>query len=400
MAGITGQGTTFNLPNYTGELFAATPSDTPFLTAIGGLSGGKAVTSTEFEWEGYDLRGAGQNTATEGANAPTAQSRVRFNVTNVVEVHHEAVEVSYTKQAAIGLKSGSNNDQRNPIVSELDFQVQTQLKQVARDCEFSFVRGHYQKPSDNTKPRQTRGLLEAIQTNVQVVASATVTTGFTLQAAGDTVTKTSHGLANGTVVTMSAVTGATTVVSNNSYYVISTAANTFQLANSLGGTAIDIDVDGTASVITNTSSTDLTTDNVSALMQSVFDNGGIMEGETATVMVNSFTKRQLTKAFLGTVGSNYVIQTRNVGGVNLQTMETDFGTLNIMLNRHMPTSQLSVISLEQCLPTFLEIPGKGHMFVEPMGKTGSSDKYQLYGELGLEYGNEKCHGKLVGLRVA
>jgi len=40
MAGITGQGTTYNLPNYVGELFAVSPEDTPFLSSIGGLTGG------------------------------------------------------------------------------------------------------------------------------------------------------------------------------------------------------------------------------------------------------------------------------------------------------------------------------------------------------------------------
>lgn len=398
MAGITGQGTTFTLPNFTGELFAATPADTPFLSAIGGLSGGKAVTSTEFEWQGYDLRSTSQNTKTEGAAAPTAEERVRFNVTNVCEIHHEAIEVSYTKQAAVGLKNGSNNDQPNPITSELDWQTQQMIKQIGRDVEYSFLRGHYVKPSDNTKARQSRGLLEAIQTNVQVISTATVTTGFTLQAAGDTVTKTSHGLTNGTVVTMSAVTGATTVVSNNSYYVVGAAANTFQLAQLPGGTPVDIDVDGTASVIANASATDLTQDAVSALMQQAFDNGGIQEGETATLMLNSFQKRQVTKAYLGS--GTYVLQTRNVGGVNLQVLETDFGTLNLMLNRHMPTSQIAVVSLEQCRPCFLEIPSSGHFFLEPLAKTGSATKYQLYGEIGLEYGNEKEHAKLVGLRTA
>jgi hypothetical protein len=33
-------GTTFNLPNFVGELFELTPADTPFLSAIGGLTGG------------------------------------------------------------------------------------------------------------------------------------------------------------------------------------------------------------------------------------------------------------------------------------------------------------------------------------------------------------------------
>ncbi|MGL4300286.1 MAG: SU10 major capsid protein, partial [Candidatus Neomicrothrix subdominans] len=103
MPGITGQGTTFNLPNYVGELFAVTPTDTPFLSAIGGLTGGEGVTSTLFPWQGYDLRPADKlRQRLEGANAQAAEERVRFNVTNVVEIHQETVEVSYTKLAATG----------------------------------------------------------------------------------------------------------------------------------------------------------------------------------------------------------------------------------------------------------------------------------------------------------
>ena len=33
MPGITGMGTTFNLPNYHGQLFGLTPEDTPLLSA-------------------------------------------------------------------------------------------------------------------------------------------------------------------------------------------------------------------------------------------------------------------------------------------------------------------------------------------------------------------------------
>lgn len=56
MAGITGIGTTFTLPNYHGELFGITPADTPLLSAIGGLTGGRRASSTAFEWQTYDLR--------------------------------------------------------------------------------------------------------------------------------------------------------------------------------------------------------------------------------------------------------------------------------------------------------------------------------------------------------
>ena len=80
--------------------------------------------------------------------------------------------------------------------------------------------------------------------------------------------------------------------------------------------------------------------------------------------------------------------------MNLQTIETDFGLFNIMLDPYMPKDQLLVLSLEQLAPRFLEIPGKGHFFAEPLAKTGASDKVQLYGEIGLQYGDQKAHALL------
>ena len=51
MAGISALGTNYNLPNYTGILHYLTPADTPFFSAVGGLTGGRQTTSTEFEWQ-------------------------------------------------------------------------------------------------------------------------------------------------------------------------------------------------------------------------------------------------------------------------------------------------------------------------------------------------------------
>jgi len=51
MAAVSGQGTTFTLQNYHGELFLVTPNETPFLSAIGGMAGAKVTTATQFEWQ-------------------------------------------------------------------------------------------------------------------------------------------------------------------------------------------------------------------------------------------------------------------------------------------------------------------------------------------------------------
>ena len=314
MAGITGLGTTYNLPNYVGELFAASPEDTPFLSAIGGLTGGESVGATLFEWQGYDLRDAdASRQRLEGADAGAGEERVRFNASNVLEIHQEAVAVSYTKQGATkqrgaGAAAVTIGSTTIPA-DELAWQLAQQFKQIARDVEKTFLTGTFARPTDNTAPRKTRGLLAAIETNV-----STVTGGV------------------------------------------------------------------------------LTEEAVLDLFQDVWENGGIQEGETRTVIVNAKLKRALTKIFIKDKG--YKEDTRNVGGVNLQTFETDFGRANIMLDRYAPADTLAVVSLEECKPAFLEIPGKGHFFAEPLAKTGASDKVQIYGEIGLNYGNERKHGKI------
>ena len=317
MPGITGQGTTYNLPNYVGELFSASPEDTPLLSSIGGLTGGEEAGATFFEWQGYELRDAADDRQRlEGATAPAGEERARYNASNVLEIHQEAVEVSYTRQGATRQRAPGGQ----PAVTvgstiipadELAWQIEKQLVQIARDVEKTFITGKYQKPADNTQPRKTRGLIEAITTNV--------------------------------------------------------ATTTHTAANLDDGDILD-------------------------LMQKVWDAGGIQVSETRTIIVNSTLKRALTRVFIK--DAHYEQNDRNVGGVNVKTIETDFGTCNIMLNRYTPVDKLIVASLDELAPAFLEIPDKGHFFAEPLAKTGASDKVQLYGEIGLRYGNEKAHGVL------
>lgn len=392
MSGITGLGTTYNLPNYTGLLFDLTPSETPLFSAIGGLTGGAQATSTEFEWQTQDLRSANQNVALEGATAPTAQERVRGNVTNVVQIHQEKVSVAYSKIAAFGQKAGSNNDLPNPITNEVDHQVELMLKQMVRDVEFSFINGLYQKPSDNTTARKTRGIIAACTSN----ATNKGTLSAALSAATDTITEASTPVADGNGIVFTSVGVSTAIEINRVYYVVNKASGSFKVAATPGGSPITI---GTATVqyILPSASATANTD-IEDFLQKVYDNGGLSESGTGTLIANSRQKRAISAAYASAYGK-FVESSRTVGGVAVDTIVTDFGQLNIMLNRFVPQDAIIVASLEQLTPVFLEVPGKGHFFAEPLAKTGASDEVQLYGEVGLAYGNEKAHGVLRGLKV-
>lgn len=316
MPGITGMGTTFDLPNFVGDLFNISPEDTPLLSAIGGLTGGRPAFDKRFEWEFYDLRDADKDRQhVEGDDAPAAEERVRSNAANVVEIHQEAVSVSYTRQA-LANRGGYSTTLRgtSPVNDEMLWQTDQQLKQIARDVELGFITGTYANPGNNSTPRKTRGLLQAIVTNVKDMS---------------------------------------------------------------GGTP-DID-------------------DINELFQLAYDNGGLMEGETRTLIAGSAMKRLLTKVFIRDAGSGnaFYQQSRNVGGVNLTQIETDFGPAALMIDRYMPKGTLVAASLEELAPRILEVPGKGFLFIEPLAKTGASDNAQIYGEVGLEYGNERKHAKLV-----
>lgn len=395
MAGISGLGTTYNLPNYVGELFSLTPESTPLLSSIGGLTGGKKADAVAFTWQTYDLRNPSQPANVEGATAPTAQGRARGVVSNVAQIHQEKVSVSYTKQSTPGQINSSNVDSRtNPVQNELDWQVAQKIKEIGRDVEWSFINGVYQAPSDNSTGRKTRGLLSAISTNAQSIAAQN--TGSALSAATDTITESATVVANGDKVIFTDVGASTTIVTGRVYFVVQKSTNAFKVSATLGGSAITI---GTATVTYVRPATAATTiDTYENLFQQVYDNGGLEETDLATIIVGARQKRNLANAYASAYGK-YVEESRNLFGVNVTQIESNVGKFNVMLNRYIPADTLAVVSLDHLAPVFLEVPGKGHFFEENLAKTGASDDVQLYGEIGLEYGNELAHGKLTGLPV-
>lgn len=312
---------TFSNPNFTGELYNITPTDTPFLSAIGGLApgGGRVVMTKEFEDSYYDLPAPAAYAVLEGAEAPTIKSAVRAPLTNVVQIVHEAYGVTYTKSAATGQLDGLGiaGAATSHGPSEWDFQRNAHLQVIARNVENMFLNSTYSVPVDNATARTTRGIRAAITTNVIAAGGAT-----------------------------------------------------------LSSTLLD------------------------ELMQTIWEAGGLKESFTATIMVNGFQKRMISQAY------GFAPDDRYLGGVNVQTILTDFGQLNVMLNRYATASEVLVLSMEAIKPAFLLVKdvdtgaNKGVLFEERLAKTGAHDKAQLYGEIGLDHGPEYLHGKITGLATS
>ena len=124
---------------------------------------------------------------------------------------------------------------------------------------------------------------------------------------------------------------------------------------------------------------------IDATLQTAFGNGAKLPQASTVFMVGSTEKVNLSNSY-ALPALNQVTRDRTVGGVAVDTLVTDFGTFGVMLNRWMPAGQVAIIDLSVCAPVFLNIPGKGLLFTEELARVGAARQFQLYGEIGLEYG--------------
>ena len=145
---------------------------TPFLSALGGMQGGRAATSTNFQFpvaQPWSLASASQDTQSvaTAAAAGTPTTTTRAQDKNTVQIMKNDRDVSYAKQSAIGEISGVTAQGGNqPVVDELTWQQGVGLQQIAVNIDYSFIQGTYVASTGAPAVNQTtRGIIEATATN-------------------------------------------------------------------------------------------------------------------------------------------------------------------------------------------------------------------------------------------
>lgn len=159
--------TSFKVLNYSGMLFNKGNIRTPFSSAIGAR--GKTTNHVEFvTGQEYETGGGEQPSISETASltAPDASYVTREQKTNVTQIFQEAVKISYAKQSNMGTLAGLNiAGQQAAPANELDFQIAAKMQKIARDIEFTFMQGVYNKATTDATVNKTRGMFPAITTN-------------------------------------------------------------------------------------------------------------------------------------------------------------------------------------------------------------------------------------------
>lgn len=118
-----------------------------------------------------------------------------------------------------------------------------------------------------------------------------------------------------------------------------------------------------------------------------------------TIFAYAFQRSALTKLY------EYVPADRNVGGASIGSIITDFGVWEVVYDRFMPTNGILFADMAYVNVVTKPTPGKDYMpdglfLMEELAKTGAAERYQLYGELGIDYGSEKLHGSITGLAIS
>ncbi len=305
-------GTTWNLPNYIGEIFTASPLQTPVLQMAGGLNGVKQTDNFEFAVDQtYAHEAASQPAITETASltAPTAISYVRAQDKNVCQIFQEQVSISYEKMANGGRLSGiaTSGQVANPV-SEKDWQIAKALEKIARDVEYSFIQGAYQISTNAGVANKTRGLNASVATTI------------------------------------------------------------------------------------GASSASLTKALIDQLLREMYAAGAVFMNPV--FVVNAFQKQMISNIY------GYAPTDRNVGGLNIKQIETDFGNLGVVLDQFQSTSTLLVADMAFVSAVSQPVAGKGHLFYEDLAKTGAAESGQIFGKIGLDHGPSFMHGTITSLATS
>lgn len=132
----------------------------------------------------------------------------------------------------------------------------------------------------------------------------------------------------------------------------------------------------------------LTKDDIDTHLATMADAGVDMSG--IVIWTGSAGKIKLSNLY--SLNLQTQPRDRSVGGVNLQTLVTDFGEFGIGYDAHIPANSVYFINMPYVKNVWCLVPQKGGLFYEEKSTAGAARSGMVYGQWGLDYGAEELHG--------
>jgi hypothetical protein len=131
---------------------------------------------------------------------------------------------------------------------------------------------------------------------------------------------------------------------------------------------------------------------VGRVLQLIYDDGG----DPRVLFCGSQSKRQISETFSAKTGFSFNInQSARTMISNINRYEGSFGTLDIMPDRFIPDEKIHIVS-----PDMVRVAVLRDITQYRGAQTASSIKGWVEGEMTLEWGNEKAHGKISGVKTS
>jgi hypothetical protein len=113
--------------------------------------------------------------------------------------------------------------------------------------------------------------------------------------------------------------------------------------------------------------------------------------ENLVILVGAYQKVQISNVY------GYQPEDYSIGGVAIDSIITDFGKVGVAFDLNVPADTLVVAEMNSMSPVYT--PVDGQIFIdEEFARTTASKTGQLFTIAGLDYGHEKMHGKITGLK--
>lgn len=113
--------------------------------------------------------------------------------------------------------------------------------------------------------------------------------------------------------------------------------------------------------------------------------------EELVLWLDSTSRLQLNADALAN-GATIVPSDRMYNGVRLMSLLTPNGEIYLRPGKYLPAGTVLALNLNVMAPVEQLTPGKGNFYREQLAKTGAGEKYQIFGQIGLDYGPEFYQG--------
>ena len=118
--------------------------------------------------------------------------------------------------------------------------------------------------------------------------------------------------------------------------------------------------------------------------------------EELVLWLDSTSRLQLNADALAN-GATIVPSDRMYNGVRLMSLLTPNGEIYLRPGKYLPAGTVLALNLNVMAPVEQLTPGKGNFYREQLAKTGAGEKYQIFGQVGLDHGPEWYHGMFTGI---